>query len=316
MGEHGSECDREYASFIPKTAKTIEDAAAKHMLSRMQYVPIKTELAPSMIHTSHVISAGQKDKPSLIFLHGFDSNLLEFRYMLPIFDETPYECHFIDIFGWGLTEKPKPTPENMLNYGPVSKRLHLKAYIRNMVSSREIILVGTSIGGAVAIDLLLNWDDKDNIKIKSLILIDAQAFIDKEKTFILNIPGIAEIGTSILRSDWLRKKAAQLSYVSNEFKYGDDVLRIGKLGCFSDGWFDATVDFVRGQGYCVSNRVVDIDIPTLIIWGEFDKVLPKGDAHKFLKTIRNSRLQYIPQTGHSPHIENGIDVSNRILHFI
>ena len=46
-----------------------------------------------------------------------------------------------------------------------------------------------------------------------------------------------------------------------------------------------------------------IDVPTLIVWGEADPVIPLAYARRFHEDIRQSRLSVIADTGHVPHEE-------------
>lgn len=300
------------AACIPASAAEITGEEAQHMLHRLRYSEVETELAQRTIRTSHVVSGnGGNDGmgPVLVCLHGFDSNLLEFRYMLPLLDAANVEAHFVDILGWGLTERPV---RDDFSYGPAAKRKHLLAYIEKFAKGRDIVLVGTSIGGAVAIDYLLHGGGGD---IQGLVLIDAQAFTDKRESWVTRVPGVAGVGAEILRSDWLRGLAIDMAYHATRFKI-PDTMRIGGLHCRSPGWKEATVDFVRGAGYCLSERVQDIAVPTLVLWGEHDRVLPKGDAAKFELAIRGCHLETIEDCGHSPHIEKPREVTDAIMRFL
>lgn len=300
----------QYASCVPPSAALIEDATAQEMLSHIQYTPVITKLSPSIIHTSHVVSADKgADGPLLLFLHGFDSNLLEYRYIFSSLSNEPVECHFVDILGWGLTERPE-NPD--FTYGPEAIRLHLEGYLdRFATRDRSIVLIGASIGGAVAIDYLL----RSQRQIDALILIDAQAFTDKKKTRVSGIRRIAEIGANILRSKWLRKMAVDLAYYSKSFK-NEDTIRIGSLHCQSPRWKESTVSFVQGEGFCLSGKVSHICVPTLVLWGRQDRVLPRGDAQKFQEAIPHCRLEYIEDCGHIPHVEKPLTVSKVILEFV
>lgn len=301
--------ESKYAACIPQAAELIEDEAAINMLSRVQYTPVTTRLSPSVIHTSHVVSKGNNVcQPLLLFLHGFDSNLLEYRYMMPYLDADSTESHFVDILGWGFTERPDQ-PD--FSYGTEAKRLHLEGYLDRFASNRPVVLIGASIGGAVAIDYLLH----SQRRVDALVLLDAQAFTDKRKSRLGDIRRIAELGADVLRSRWLRKMATDISYYSKSFKC-EDTLRIGGLHCFSPRWKESAVDFIRGEGYCLRDKISNIDVPTLVLWGQNDRVLPKGDARKFQNTIRNCRLEYITECGHSPHIEKPLFVSDAVLNFV
>ena len=66
-------------------------------------------------------------------------------------------------------------------------------------------------------------------------------------------------------------------------------------------------------------EVDDIDKivqPTLIIWGERDRILPKRMALKFAEKIPNSRYVMIPEAGHLPHEESPEDFAVIITDFL
>lgn len=235
--------------------------------------------------------------------------MLEFRYMLPILDEMQdIEAHFVDLLGWGLTEKPNC---NGFSYAPHAKREHLRAYQEQVMGNRPMILVGASIGGAAALDFALEYPDK----VRALVLVDAQAFTDKPASGVMQaFPALASLGADVLRSNWLRWIAVKLSYENDKFKC-QDTIRIGGLHCMSEGWKEAAVNFIIGEGYCVSKRVKDISCPTLVLWGDKDRVLPKAHPERFLETIPGSELTIVENCGHSPHIEHPMFAASRIEAF-
>lgn len=46
-----------------------------------------------------------------------------------------------------------------------------------------------------------------------------------------------------------------------------------------------------------------IDVPTLIVWGDSDKIFPVDHAHAYQALIPGSRVEIIPQCGHVPQVE-------------
>lgn len=295
---------------VPEEAHEIECGSAIKMLQRLKWTMIDTSLAQSCIGTAHVVSPGDDDATPILFMHGFDSNFLEYRFMLTLLDEEPgIDAHFVDVLGWGLTEKPYPPG---FSYGPDAKREHLRAYHEQIMGSRPMVVVGASIGGAIAIDFALQYPER----VQALALLAPQAFTDKPASSLLQMfPIIASLGADMLRSDWLRNQAIQLTYESEQLKCRD-TLRISGLHCKSQGWKEAAMDFIKGEGYCLSNKVQNIKCPTLILWGENDRVLPKGDPQKCLDIIHNCQLQFVKDSGHSPHIEKPSLITRQILDFL
>ncbi len=58
-----------------------------------------------------------------------------------------------------------------------------------------------------------------------------------------------------------------------------------------------------------------IDIPTLLVWGENDEVIPPACHEAFLREIPDCELVRLPQTGHGLQIERADDVARRITKF-
>jgi pimeloyl-ACP methyl ester carboxylesterase len=46
-----------------------------------------------------------------------------------------------------------------------------------------------------------------------------------------------------------------------------------------------------------------IKVPTLVIWGEQDKLFPSAYAKAWNDRIAGARVEIIPQCGHRPHLE-------------
>lgn len=295
---------------MPQQAKSIVGAEAQKMLLSLLQTEVQTTLRETPIRTVYMKegaldSKETGDHPAVLLLHGFDSNLLEYRYLLPLLSPK-CEVHAVDLLGWGLTEKPID-----IRYDPKSRRAHLHAYWLQNVG-RAVTLIGASLGGAIAVDFALAYPEA----VESVVLVDGQIFQDRGPNPLLSkIPALAELGAETLRADWLRRLAISMSYHDDSFK-NEDTLRIGALHCYTDGWKNAAVDFIQGDGYCVSSSVQDLQQRTLALWGEHDAILPKGDLQRCLDRIHNCELNVIKGAGHSPHIEKAHDVARCILEFI
>lgn len=58
-----------------------------------------------------------------------------------------------------------------------------------------------------------------------------------------------------------------------------------------------------------------IDVPTLLLWGDKDKVVPPGYGPEFQKLIPGARLEIIKDCGHLPHVERADEFVDRIVAF-
>lgn len=151
----------------------------------------------------------------------------------------------------------------------------------------------------MALDYALEYPNR----VKGLLLVDAQVYTDRPKAPIPRI--VAELGAEVLRSAWLRRLAVGMSYEKEHFR-NEEVLRIGGAHCKMDGWKDASVGFIMGEGYCLSKRVKEVNEKSLVIWGERDRVLPQKDRARFSED--GFPVLTAAGCGHSPHIEDPIFV--------
>ncbi len=56
-------------------------------------------------------------------------------------------------------------------------------------------------------------------------------------------------------------------------------------------------------GYDILDRLEEVEIPTLIVWGRNDRIVPAADALGYGQRLRNSRTVILDRTGHLPMAE-------------
>ena len=77
----------------------------------------------------------------------------------------------------------------------------------------------------------------------------------------------------------------------------------------ADGFLPAVAGLT---GYDLTDRLERIQVPTLIVWGRDDLVVPASDAAGFHERIENSELVVFEDCGHVPMIEHPVRF-NRLL---
>jgi pimeloyl-ACP methyl ester carboxylesterase len=65
-------------------------------------------------------------------------------------------------------------------------------------------------------------------------------------------------------------------------------------------------------GYDFLDRLSEISVPTLIVWGRQDHVVPPADALEFARRIEHARLEVFDRCGHVPMAERPMRF-NRLL---
>ena len=53
----------------------------------------------------------------------------------------------------------------------------------------------------------------------------------------------------------------------------------------------------------LADRLAELEVPTLVVWGERDQVFPSFQAQKAVSRLHQGFLELIPDCGHLPHVE-------------
>ena len=72
-----------------------------------------------------------------------------------------------------------------------------------------------------------------------------------------------------------------------------------------------------GQKVDASDRLyLAARVPTMIVWGDIDGVIPVSHAHRAHRAIENSRLEILKGVGHFPHVESPDMFVSSVLNFM
>jgi pimeloyl-ACP methyl ester carboxylesterase len=66
----------------------------------------------------------------------------------------------------------------------------------------------------------------------------------------------------------------------------------------------------------LKNRIHRIAAPTLLLWGEADRIIAPAYAEEFAKRIQGARVKLIAKAGHLPHLEQAEAVAKTVLDFV
>ncbi len=66
----------------------------------------------------------------------------------------------------------------------------------------------------------------------------------------------------------------------------------------------------------IHEQLLQITVPTLLIWGEKDRATPFAHSQIFLNNINNSQLKSLPQSGHCPHYYHPQAIAKDITNFL
>lgn len=225
---------------------------------------------------------------------------------MPLLEEAGLETWAVDILGWGFSDL-----ESRPQCDVASKREHFYQ-LWNSYIKRPMILVGPSLGAAVAIDFVVKHPEA----VEKLVLIDASVYAEGTGN-MANLPRMAAYaGVNLLKSIPLRLYVNVLAFTGISFSTSVDWANIGRLHCLFPWWADATVNFMISGGYNVSGQIDQVKQKSLIIWGEDDQIISNKLAERLQCELPNAIIRQIPNCGHIPHVEKPSSVAKLIVEFV
>ena len=179
------------------------------------------------------------------------------------------------------------------------------------VQIERAVVIGHSLGGLAAVQMAL--DDRGE-RVRGLALVDSAGRgreLNPALT-LMTLPGLGEWSVlwaltppgQLQRLGWRASGCfahpAQVpaEWYLDQFWMG---MRPGLLGdqlAVSRSLFDH-----QGQSEIVLDRLSDLPVPTLIVWGDSDQIIPVAHAHEAARRVRRGQLAIIPDCGHMPHVE-------------
>ncbi|UYP01158.1 alpha/beta hydrolase [Oceanotoga sp. DSM 15011] len=243
---------------------------------------------------------------TIIFLHDFMSSAKDFEDISKNLSEK-YRVISIDLPGFGFSTKSTD-----LNYSKKSMGKLINKFTKEL-NIETFYLVGHSMGGEIAINTYF----EDTKKIKKLILINSQGYTKTK--FIPNWISDSQFFSRIFLKFGFQSYFLQQSIYKNNLhdksKYEDSTFLKNYTLTFNIPSKTLQKIDLDDDSSLNKDKISEINIPTLILWGNYDKTLNIEYAKKFNEQIKNSTLVYL-DAGHNPMIEKSDYISNLILNFL
>jgi pimeloyl-ACP methyl ester carboxylesterase len=247
----------------------------------------------------HVVEQGEG--PPLLLIHGFGTNAFtwaKIRVMLSLRNTVLA----IDLKGFGDSPKPRDRAYSLGD--------HAEAVLQ-LVERRkldDLAIVGHSWGGAVALLVALELEQRAAARVRSLVLIDSMCGPQHLPRFLalLRGPVLGALIVGLVPPIWLARFVLLFSYfdprkIEDAFvdayaaqlreRAGRRALRATARGMIS-------ADFAS-----LLRRCGDIRAPVLLLWGSEDRIVPLSVGERLAATIPGARLVVLERCGHVPQEE-------------
>ena len=223
-----------------------------------------------------------------IFIHGSGpgaSGWSNFKHNVSAFQDAGYRCIVYDQWGYGKTSKPQDVDHTLDFFVDGLVSLMDSADVTNAV------LVGNSLGGAVALGLALRHPER----VEKLILMAPGGIESREDYF--SMPGIQAMvkypmGSPEFTKEVLAQLLTQLVY--DPVNVDDELV--------DERW--ATLETQNAHVLAtmqipdLSDQLASIDINTLVFWGTEDRFCPASGTWKILQMKGNVQAELVNYCGH------------------
>jgi pimeloyl-ACP methyl ester carboxylesterase len=261
----------------------------------------------------NVIELG--DGPPLVFVHGLSGSWPNWLEQLPAF-AAEHRVIALDLPGFG--HSPMPT-----------ERISISGYARlldRLLDTLEIdaaAVVGNSMGGFVGAELAISFPQR----VERLVLVSAAGISTYDHRGAVRTVPVLRRAERMLTAytAWMASKS---DTVARRPRLRDATLNVvarhpSRLPA------PLAAELLRGSGkpgfiqaleanldYDFRERLPEIACPTLIVWGEDDRVITARDAAVFEELIPNSRVVMYADTGHVAMLERPTEFNALLEEFL
>jgi len=254
--------------------------------------------------------------PLLVLLHGMAGSSLTWRHVMPALARR-FTVVAPDLLGHGESAKPRT------EYS-VSAHANVVRDLLAALGHGRATLVGQSFGGGVAMQLAYQYPER----CERLVLVSSGG-LGREVSPLLRglaVPGAAQV-FPLLCSPWHRDLGTRVAGVFSRLGLRaapvlEEIWRSYATLASADArraffrTLGAVID-VEGQSVSATDRLyLASHVPTLIVWGARDRLIPVEHARAAHARIEGSRLAIFDEIGHFPHCEAPERFVDTLLEFV
>lgn len=266
---------------------------------KARWAPVPSQFVEVMGMQVHLRDEGPRDDPvPIVLLHGTSSSLHTWDGWADALKGQRRVIRF-DLPGFGLTG---PHPDN--NYA-MDAYVRFVAAVLDRLGIQRVVLAGNSLGGQIA------WATAYALptRVDKLVLVDSAGYPVQSISVPLGFrlartPGVRELMQYFLPRGVVRESVRNVygdpAKVTPELvdRYVDMTLRAGNRAAVARR-------FEQSQSADVAH-IQALKLPTLILWGGKDRLLPLENGRRFERAIAGSRLVVFDDLGHVPQEEDPV----------
>ena len=267
--------------------------------------------------TIHWESAGTEHSTTpLVLLHGFAANTGSWMYLMPSLSES-YPVYAYDRIPFGLSERYLAE-----DFDRDTSPYRSEAVVERGLALldawgiEEAVLVGSSAGGAVALQMALADPDR----VKALVLIDPAVYGGGPPGVVRALLWLPCIENLVLNQVKKLGDEPQKNLENSWFdaeSYPNELLEVYTRALKVKNWDRALLEFTRASEKSdLKDRLNEVSQRVLLIHGREDSIIDVKESIRLAQELPQVEFHIIEESGHLPHEERPQETSELIVEFL
>ncbi|MFO7478309.1 MAG: alpha/beta hydrolase [Methyloceanibacter sp.] len=237
----------------------------------------------------------------LLLIHGFGASTFTWRRVAPDLARD-HRVIAVDLKGFGQSDKPFDSRYSIYD------QAELLAQLIEEKDLRDLTLVGHSYGGGIALLLALEADGRLQGRLSRLVLLDSIAYPQNIPVFfrMLDVPVVSQFGIRMVPPSVQTRVALRIAYFDDSKIAAEDVEAYAaplKTAAGKHAIIHSARQIIPEDIATLSERYKTMELPTLILWCDHDRIVPLEVGLKLRRTLPNSTIRLVEDCGHMPQEE-------------
>jgi pimeloyl-ACP methyl ester carboxylesterase len=272
--------------------------------------PSLTRRVPVLGRSVNVVDTGGSGPP-LLFIHGLGGCWQNWLLNIPAFMGS-HRVIAPDLPGFGESEMP-------------AEEISIRGYAKvldalcDSLGVEAPVAIGNSMGGFVGAELALSYPTR----VQKLVLVSAaglsieyrrhEPLVTLARLWGVGATWIGARGQAVVTRPRMRRIGMQL-LVRYPEKLSPALTYELARGTGKPGFIPALKALLA---HSYRDQLPGIEMPVLVVWGNHDMLVPRGDAREYVELIgSNARREMFEDTGHLPMIERPNRFNRLVAEFI
>jgi len=235
---------------------------------------------------------------TFLLLHGYGGSSFSWRTWAPTLARLGHVV-LVDMKGFGSAPKPDDDTYAPGDHAELVHRLILQRDLR------RITLVGHSLGGGVALLTALRLLDDGTDRLHRMVVVAGAAYPQKMPPFVA-LARRGRLATGLMRMLGARRV---VRFVLRTIVYRPEDVTRSQVEGYAD-----PLSTPEARAALITNalhiqpsdlkntirRYPEIDVPTLILWGRQDRVVPLSVGESLSRALPQAQLVVLDNCGHLP----------------